>query len=193
MGIKSLINTYFTYIKPSFSNAVHQNCIADAQFNLSAIVKECTSVNELLNFYHSYLINNLDYEEVFPLSNEKNQVYLFGTPNDISKEIIENFPSTIDSSYVHILSCGNDLVIMIIRDYGHATSIKIVKNQNEIDVDYFIPKVIDPEMIKKLPGYNRMNLNNHLGWATGNFRGTIADLFKFIEKIPTDQDFKRQM
>ena len=193
-GIQELFTTRFSEQKESFLNAVNQNCIACyTWFDLRSITKECTSINELLHFYHSYIINNLNYEEVFPLNTEQNQVFLFGTPNEMTTQLLENFPSTIDSGFVYILSCSNDLAFMIIRDYGHATSIKISKTPDGLVFDYFIPKVINPDKVRKLPGFSTLNLNNRLGWATGNFRGTISDLFEFIEKIPTDQDIERQI
>lgn len=55
MGIERLVFERFVSLKPEFLDIVHQNCVANkVSFDLKAIQKNCTSINELLNFYHSY-------------------------------------------------------------------------------------------------------------------------------------------
>ena len=190
-GIHKLVTTRFSDMKESFLNVVNQNCVACyLWFDLKSIVKECTSINELLHFYHAYIINNLDYTQVFPLISKKNNVILCGNSNSFSEQIFNKFPDDIDSSYVNIFSCTPELVFMIVRDYGHATSLKISQVDNGIDIEYFIPKAINFDKIAKLPGISRMNASTQLGWATGFFHGEIDDLGNFIRKIPTDMDYE---
>ena len=70
-GIHKLVTTRFSDMKESFLNVVNQNCVACyLWFDLKSIVEECTSINELLHFYHAYIINNLDYTQVGGLSIE---------------------------------------------------------------------------------------------------------------------------
>lgn len=192
MGIERLVFERFVSLKPEFLDIVHQNCVANkVSFDLKAIQKNCTSINELLNFYHSYIVNKLNYSQVFPIVLEKNNLVLCGKETSFSKNVFDKFPTNLESRYIRILSYDENFVYVLIRDYGHATTLKIVKDHENVYVEYFIPTVTNFEKIQELPGLNRVSRYDDTGWATGSFNGNLEDLEEFIRKIPTDLDIKR--
>ena len=81
-------------------------------------------------------------------------------------------------------------MIMMVRDRGHAITIKITLNSNTARIEYFIPKLCNIEMINNLPGINKV-IKDTIG-ATGIFETDIDNLnealFTFISKVPTDAD-----
>lgn len=192
MGIERLVFERFVSLKTEFLDIVHQNCVANkVSFDLKAIQKNCTSINELLNFYHSYIVNKLNYSQVFPIVLEKNNLVLCGKETSFSKNVFDKFPINLESRYIRILSYDENFVYVLIRDYGHATTLKIVKDHENVYVEYFIPTVTNFEKIQELPGLNRVSKYDDTGWATGSFKGNLEDLEEFITKIPTDLDIKR--
>ena len=192
MGIERLVFERFVSLKPEFLDIVHQNCVANkVSFDLKAIQKNCTFINELLNFYHSYIVNKLNYSQVFPIVLEKNNLVLCGKETSFSKNVFDKFPTNLESRYIRILSYDENFVYVLIRDYGHATTLKIVKDHENVYVEYFIPTVTNFEKIQELPGLNRVSRYDDTGWATGSFNGNLEDLEEFIRKIPTDLDIKR--
>lgn len=78
----------------------------------------------------------------------------------------------------------------MIRDRGHALTIEITINNDKARIDYFIPKIININMINALSGANKVRENSV--WATGviemNKDILNGTLFNFIFKVPTDRD-----
>ena len=192
MGIYTVVTKRFSSLKPEFLDIVYQNCVANkVAFDFKKIEETCTSINELLHFYHAYIINKLNYSKVFPILFEKNNIVLCGEETAFSKNVFDKFPADLKSRYVRILSYDENFVYAIVRDYGHATSLKIKKDHEQVYVEYFIPTVTNFEKIQELPGLNRVSKYDDTGWATGSFRGNLEDLEEFIQKIPTDFDIKK--
>lgn len=80
---------------------------------------------------------------------------------------------------------------MMIRDRGHALTIEIDIDGNEVLINYFIPKLCNINMINELPGVYKVKDNEYIG-STGIFKTSVNDLsktlFKFISMVPTDYD-----
>ena len=66
-----------------------------------------------------------------------------------------------------------------------------VKNDDEVGVYYFIPKVVISGMFSQLKGINKVNEGDT--FATGSFVTTKdqvgKEIFDIVEKVPTDDDY----
>ena len=79
----------------------------------------------------------------------------------------------------------------MIRDRGHALSIQIdISDQDNIYVDYYIPKICNIDMVNSLKGVRKVD--EHSMFTNGCFQTNInnlnIELFKFISMVPTDLD-----
>ena len=78
---------------------------------------------------------------------------------------------------------------MMIRDRGHALTIEIDIDGNEVLINYFIPKLRNINMINELPGVYKVKDNEYIG-TTGIFKTSVNDLSKTLfnlkhKKSPT--------
>ena len=163
--------------------------------DLVELINKSKSINELLHIMHSYIINNDEILQAMPSIDEKeNQVTgdsitLYGEQTELSQKIFNDFPTNIDCGYTDIISMENR-IIMMVRDRGHALTIDIDNTDKEKDilVKYFVPKLCNIEMIKKLPGIGKISPNGATGMFESKKEEISKKLFDFIEKVPTDLD-----
>lgn len=81
---------------------------------------------------------------------------------------------------------------MMVRDRGHALTLEISILKDEVEVKYYIPRLINVDYINQLPGINRVNLAS--AGATGTFM--IKDInelpsyiWNFVNMVPTDSKY----
>src|SRR5574344_398253 len=155
--------------------------------NASPIIMDCNSINELLHVIHSDIVNNeKNYQEIDTNNIKNKELYLN------VKEELDNFDGS-DLKQIVPLNKGNKILLMV-RDLGHALTVEITKNENEFNVDYFIPKLCDIEKINNLKGINKVADNAPIfSGATGSFTcASLLDLKtelnKFLNQVPTDDD-----
>ena len=165
----------FVNMKPELVNKVNEEFKGYSMFrNLYGVIKEATSITEILHIYHSFVINNED--------------------TKIANDIFINLENTLSEAEITILSVADEHIIIMLRDYGHATTLDININSDTAWINYFIPKVCNYLMIQELPGLN--NIDEKSKWAKGTLRVEKANignyLNNFIKLIPTDEDmFKK--
>ena len=90
----------------------------------------------------------------------------------------------MDCGITDIVSLKNK-VLMMIRDRGHALTIDMdTTNPKEVEVKYFVPKLCNEEMIRKLPGINESSITKSgaSGFFVSDKDKITKDLFDFIEK-----------
>lgn len=225
----------FSNMRKEYVDNIKDNYFGSSIFrNEPAIITNAKTVNELLHGLHSDVLNNdlileklpkIDEKKIFDIKGiECSDIVLFGkNDNPLPRKIFEMF-CNIDinedryNGFAYVVSADNKILIMA-RDTGHATTLEIdtsetKKNEkglsNNIMVNYFIPKVINIDEIKSLPGVNSINEKN----ATGSFvidntkydeneklndTNIIASkIMDFIYRVPMDgeddlsvEDFKR--
>lgn len=200
----------FTYkrlhkLEPSFIHDVKLNCYGYNEKNsyqndpiLESLLTKAQSVNEFIHAIHSYIMNNEKYYQNIPeLKTKLNQgnypIVLRGIDVPIAQELFKNFPLDGNIGWTDILSLNKN-ILMMIRDKGHALTIDInLENMNCIIVSYFIPKICNVEMAKKIKGIDNQNLKLFQS-ATGKFETNnekfIKDIVEFIKSVPTDLDIK---
>ena len=158
--------------------------------NLFILMLQVTSITELLHVLHSYVVNNEEIMQSCGLLNSNDTIKLYGKKTNISQVIFDNLKKGLNSSEITILSINDNHIIIMLRDYGHATTIDININENVAWINYFIPKICNYLMVQSLPGVSDINENSK--WAKGTIMVNVNELGNylndFIKKIPTDDD-----
>ena len=192
--LKSFYQKYISNMDPVFIDNVKNECVGYA-FSGTGPIETALSINEILHFIHSYIVNNEKILQSLPLLNEKNNNYnypirLRGIKNPMFEQIFKMFPNDLDCRWTDMVAINDKKLIIMVRDRGHALTIEVTLNNNIARIEYFIPKLCNIEMINNLPGVNKVNKNS-IG-ATGVIETPINTLpgvlFDFISKVPTDYD-----
>lgn len=164
--------------------------------NITPIINKCNSINELLHVIHYYIINNDKiYQSMPKISNKTNdfkeQINLYGKENDLAYNLFAFFPSDVFVGTTDIVSLENK-VLMMIRDVGHATVFEIEEYNNSINVQYYIPKICNVDMVNDLRGINKVTDIDRFGCTSGFFitdrANFLNDMYEIISKIPSDTD-----
>lgn len=198
--IMNFYNKYIIGMNNEFLDEVKVTCVGYSLFgDFYGTFKKATSLNEMLHFFHSYVMNNEKIYEALPVIEQKKNdiscpITMYGKSSFGALEIYDNFPLDLEFGYSDIVSLKDvNKVIMMIRDRGHALTIEVTYEDNNVLVEYFIPKLCNIEMINKLKGVIKVNenVNIHSG-TTGRFvvsRDKLCEeLFDFISKVPMDSD-----
>ena len=201
--VKNIYYDYFAIMHEKFLTEVRKNIYGDSMvydeseaWILVDLLKECSSVNELLHFFHTYVTNNLDFLRQIPeIAHKKSlgdEITLRGVNSPLSQNIFLAFDSKIAVGLTDIVSINADKVLISVRDRGHDLQIEVeVKNDDEVGVYYFIPKVVISGMFSQLKGINKIDEGDT--FATGSFVTTKdqvgKEIFDIVEKVPTDDDY----
>lgn len=183
---------YISNMEMDFINNVKSECVGYTDININ-FVENAVSINEILHFMHSYIINNDEILQAIPIIKEKINNYQYpislrgvgGTPFE---QLFESFPVDIDCSWTDMVVINEKKLIMMVRDRGHALSIEISLFDGIARIEYFIPKICNIDIVNKLPGVNKIN-EKSVG-VTGiievpkNQLSTV--LYDFISKVPMD-------
>jgi hypothetical protein len=203
----SFYEAFITDMHSSFVRKVNESIYGYSDIKIKDVFNEITTVNELIHFYHMYIINNENIYRNTPVLEEKkydnnNKVVLCGDNNIKAKEIFDNILNDKNYGDTYILSLDNKIIIMV-SGLGHALTIEIDNLsglQNDYDfkslkndkfiINYFIPKVYDVDKIKELKGLNHYKEIDT--FARGVFDVDGINLAKsisdFLENVPTKED-----
>lgn len=196
---QKIYNSEFASMSENFIEEVKEGFVGYAFFSnpskLPGFVKKAKTVNELLHSIHSSIVNNDGILESMPQIGTKRNtieepITLYGEENEVAEKIFNEFPLEMDCGITDIVSLKNK-VLMMIRDRGHALTIDMdTTNSKEVEVKYFVPKLCNEEMIRKLPGINKSSITQSgaSGFFVSDKDKITKDLFDFIEKVPTDED-----
>lgn len=162
--------------------------------SVSEVIKSATTINEMLHIIHSSIINNeknyqlinkLDYK----INDEGSPIVLYGREEEISKNIFDNFSTEMIVGKTDIVSLKNRILIMV-RDRGHALTIQIEINGDDLWVTYFIPKICNLEMVKAIKGMH--HIDSTISYAIGSFstnkENISLEINNFINSVPMDDD-----
>lgn len=192
--LKKFYEMYISNMTIDFINSVKKECVGYA-FAGTSSVELASSLNEILHFIHSYILNNEYILQSIPEVAQKQNIYnypiiLRGNNNNLFQYLYEQFPLDLDVGWTDMVCLGEKKLLMMVRDRGHALTIEITLKNNLARIEYFIPKICNMDMINALPGINKIN-ENSIG-ATGVVEVEINKLpnmlFDFISKVPTDSD-----
>lgn len=164
----------------------------------SRTFEEAESINEILHLLHHQMINNEYIYNGLPKVSEKYkykgfEISLYGKNiSSLAESIFDKLSPEEFGEGADILSL-NDKILMLMRGSGHALSVEINPshiNKNEVEVNYFIPKVCSVEKVNELPGVRKVS--NIATQTRGEFnveQEKAADyVVEFVKKVPTDKD-----
>ena len=181
-------------ISLNFTNLIKQNCVG-YKLEKSNLIGYSTTINEVLHYLHSYIMNDENLLESILISHSKvndfnNVIALRGKNVDIFKDLYDKFPCDINVGITDMVVVNDNKLLIMIRDVGHALTFEITVNEKVCEINYFIPKICNAHMVNLLPGVNRVN-ENSLG-AIGKFNVSVDELpntlYNFIKKVPKDDD-----
>ena len=194
-SLRAFYKNFISNMSMKFINSVKKECIGYSPYNSIEPIELAFSVNEILHFLHSYILNNSNILHSIPLIHEKKNEFGYsisfrGYKIDKFEQLFNLFPTSIDVGWTDMVAVSENKLLMMVRDRGHALTIEITLDNNVARLDYFIPKLCNIDMINNLPGVNKVN-EESVG-ATGAFEVDIeslpSTLFDFISKVPMDSD-----
>jgi len=166
-------------------------------------LSKADTINGLLHVFHHVVINSEQICEKLPFiasrpAKNEQRIVLRGkvVSDSLACEIFAKMPwDNIDCDETSIIGLSNpNSAFMMLRGVGHATTIKIEQDDGKYYVNYFIPKVCNVSLARKLDGANGIHEgSNNLPFMTGVFacndRAELCDrLGRFIQAVPRDKD-----
>lgn len=187
----------FASMSPELVRKVNEDIYGYSCFiDLEGILAQSTSITEILHVFHTFIINNENILRSSMVQLEKGRTRLYGEKTQIATSIFDGLDNFMADSEKTILSISDNHIIIMLRDFGHATTLDInIENKNAW-IEYFIPKVCNYLMVNSLPGIRKIEEGTYSPTAKGMVVVKTADLphyvNDFIKKIPTDEDmFKK--
>jgi hypothetical protein len=193
--LKNFYEKYISNMNVDFLNLTKDELVGYILVRGTDSVSMISSINEMLHYIHSYIVNNEAILKAVPLIGQKTNinedpVSLRGNRSPIFENLFIQFPFDSNAGITDMVIINEKKLIMMVRDLGHALTIEITLNNNNARIEYFIPKLCNIDMINNLPGVNKVN-ENSIG-ATGVIETSIdllpQTLFSFMAKVPTDSD-----
>lgn len=189
--LENIFNKIFVNMSPELINKVNEGILGYyAQLDIVSILSNAKSISEILHVLHSYVVNNEGLLQSCNLISQKDETMLYGISTPIAKNIYDSLDDYFSDSPKIILSLNETHIIIMLRDFGHATTLDINIENGEAWIDYFIPKVCNYLMVNELPGIRKVDEKSK--WAKGTLRIKVNELGayinNFIKKIPTDDD-----
>lgn len=186
--LKDIYRIYFYDMNDELLKKVNENYFG-YRIEKENLFPYTTSINEMLHVLHTDLVNDENLYKKFNLIKEDKNKKLCGQNTILANNIFENI-NIEKSDKVHILSVNNNKVLIMARDIGHALTIEITKENEQLFVNYFIPKICNIDKVNNLPGVNK--ITNEDKFAKGMFIADINNigyiLNDFMNKVPTDDD-----
>lgn len=197
--LKNLYKTIFADMSEELIKKLKENCFGYSLGNSYEMFDDAISINELLHIFHHTITNNEKYYQNLPIikSKENFETYsinLRGQENELATNIYNNFPLYIECGTTDIIGLKNK-VLMMLRDRGHALTIEISIEENNVMVNYYIPKICNIEMINYLKGVTKVTENDK--YTVGSFITTkdnaTKEITNLIKMVPTDNDMIRKI
>ena len=126
-------------------------------------ITKAKTFNEILHRIHTYLERNNYLHEQFPKTQSLSpDVTIFGTPTPLAAQLEASLAPLCAlrdyhrrAGYTSIVSINENSTLVMMRDIGHSTTFKIDRAENgQFSLSYYIPKVVNEDMVRQLPGLN---------------------------------------
>lgn len=192
--IEDFYNRRIALMREEFYKSVGESYSGFALFSGPGNIPP-VSINEYLHDLHMDVMNsNYTFTNAPLIENEilsNSPVHLRGKTDERVLVLATSLAnSNLNSRQIDVLNLSNKILIMA-RDYGHATTIEIKFERGMAVINYFIPKVTNYQLANELPG-----LTNKVTPETKFIRGVFEvpenelayKISLFIKEIPTDDD-----
>ena len=194
--LRLFYENYVSRLEPSFVEQVKDECYGYSA-GIISVPRNARTINEILHYMHSYVVNNEKILQSIPeigktKSSSEEPVSLRGERNEVFEQLFSQFPNELYVGKTDMVIINDKKLIMMVRDRGHALTFEVsLKKDGKAKVEYFIPKIINVEMINSLPGIYPKVKEDSIA-AVGKFEVPIealaSSLYDFISKVPTDYD-----
>ncbi len=173
---------------------INKSCQGYREFgpNLPSLIGRTKSINELVHLLHSYIVNNETILQSMPVvaqreRNHRGNYVLHGEENDISRAILDGLPDDETIGRTDIVSMENR-ILMMVKGKAHALTVDLdTIDDEDIIVHYFLPKIGNRAMVKKLPGAKNLQEDCAKGTFDTTRERVVVDILDFIEKVPSDR------
>lgn len=199
LDLKAFYKDNFSDMNPVLIEKVKETCVGytwdNSSLDIGNLISDSKSINEILHVIHSYIVNDEGVLKSMPVlatkqNKSKYPITLYGEENEMARKLYENFPLDLDCGWTEIVGMQNK-ILMMIRDRGHALTIDIdTSKEEEIMVRYFVPKLCNLGMIRRLPGINKISPNGATGIFRINAQTMPSEITDFIGQVPMDSDIK---
>ena len=189
--------SFFLIMNKDLEDLMQESSIAyTMKSDQPKVIEKCKSVSELLHSIHFFVINDENIMHTMNIIDSKitdknKKVTLYGKENDIARDIFKEYDDEV-SDYTDIIAF-KDHTLMMVRDRGHALTMDIIEEGENVRVLYFIPKINNKEMVNILPGVNKVSDDvSTFDQTKGEFvvkNNQIGSVISsFISMVPTDAD-----
>lgn len=205
-SLRESYNDSFAKMDDNLIKQVKQQIIGenlDEHEKVANLISSSSSINEILHILHSHMLNNREVLDSLPIIDIKRNLTYPNSPdysrtilagvknNTLAKEVFNTFSLNPHFSYAYIVGL-DDRTLMMVKDAGHCLTMQIQEDASgNVRTEYFIPKVIDADIINSLP-VTEHNLDYETGTDTGliiSSREEAADtICSFVDLIPSDGD-----
>lgn len=160
-----------------------------------SLIRKCQTANELLHVMHSMIMNDetfyLNLPKIAEKTNEESGVItLYGARaiHPVAKEVYEKFPLDVPTAFADIVSVHTEKAMMMVRDLGHALTIEITNKGESCQIEYFVPKICDIEMINALRGVRKVDENSKfaVGSYETNLEEAAGSILELLRMVPDD-------
>lgn len=197
--LNEFYKNYISSMDKGFLDEVKENCIGYA-FGWRNPMRSASTVNEMMHYMHSSLVNNDHFLQSIPLLDEKinvnkEPISLRGVDSEYFRNVFDHIPKALDIGITDMVCVSDKKMIMMVRDRGHALTMEVTLDRDLAVIEYFVPKLCNIDMVNALPGVTKVK-ENSVG-ARGIFGVEIDELATrlplFIASVPTDEDmFERK-
>lgn len=179
--------------------------------NPGKMIDKVNTLSELLHLVHMDIQSNEEFYSKLPkwgevrddgikydAYGEKTKHYsdIFdAVASALSVERVDELGNNVaPAELMQLYSCDN-ITQLLVRDYGHALSIEVdTSKPQSAMIRYNIPKVINIEIVNKLPGVRPVRQSDNRVGTGGRFEVPYDNLGKevadFILRVPTDAMIK---
>lgn len=193
--LKEIYERRISKLDPVFVDYVNETCLGYSMFGTN--ISMAKTINELTHILHSELINSNEVYDTIPTIKSKQTlsaatINLRGDKNEIAEEIFNNIELTSDVGQTDILGIDDKQAFIMVRDKGHALTIEINKKDNNYEVNYFIPKICNYEMVNNLNGVTKVNKDSKYTKGMFNTNNPKESVIDLINNVPTDEDMFKE-
>lgn len=181
----------------------YNECFADMKEDTTKLIKEtfadsddvfvplqsCTTINELLHLFHTYLLTQEKFYLQVPLICEKEcskgKIYLRGKFSEEGRALFDGFPNlNFDSTQV-VTTYNPFKIVVFIKSDSSSLNLDISFDEDIVWISYHILGINDLDRIRKLPGIERLEDEDisARGLFMSDKKFFVKKINDFIEKV----------
>lgn len=158
--LRTFYKKYISNMSPEFVTAVKQEFVVANFFNrkFGGSIPYIKTLNEYLHYMHTGVMSSNMMMQQVPVIKargieEESRISLRGQDSLLGEELYNKYPR---EENVDIISLSANKVILMLRDYGHFSTIELSVGPKETLIEYYIPKICDVNMVNNLPGVSKV-------------------------------------